>query len=691
MITFHRRFLVILYLCIVYTHIHAHLTLQQLPSTFHTDLSHYKDPILVTAIGGLGAKLSLAQQMHQHAVIGFDLVAHCINELIAHNAKPLFFSTYFATHTVSHQEMMQLSKGITQGCLESNCILSGSHTTDIHTLLQDNHYDIGGFAVGVAEHTDAQQIPMSPGDIIIGLPTPGIHATSFPKIQSLIDRYNMDITDKAPFATPSASLAEALLIPNILYTDAVMACKPYIKAIAHVAHGGLYTTTTQLLPSHLGAQLELYHWSIPPLQRWIKQIGAINTTEMTQTFNLGIGMIFIVHPHDANKILNELHHKKIPAVRIGILEPRSEQNSPVTIIGTIGTSRSRILLIGNGAQEHALAWKLAQSPHIERVFVVPGNGGTAAEKKVINLPINPAHYGALITYAQQNMVDMVIVGTQELCTQGMSDAFYKAGIACIGPSKKAAQLMLTSYAHDFMKRHGIASWTHQEGLSICFAVLSDGNTFVPFTSCQQYKKQYNNDTGSDTQGMGACCPAPCITQKLHNRIMHDIIEPTINGLKAEGALWSGFLAVDLIITPQGDPSVVSYRFNLGNCETSAMIMRLRTDLCTLCYALCHKALKKISVAWDTCPSCTIALTDTTAHPKIIVGVSDDFSPHEKVFHMHTTYKDGKYSTNGIQPLYVTAMGQTLEKARNNTYKLVQQIYWPGIAYRNDIGYREISQ
>lgn len=565
-------------------------------------------------------------------------------------------------------------------------------------LLSNSVRMIGGSALGIIERD--QLVPVKEniaiGDLIIGLPTSGIHASSFSKIESLIDYYNMDITVPAPFVTLHTSLADVILEPITMYSNALLPpCKQkHIKTITHVAHGGLENAITRILPSHLKAKLELYHLSIPPLFRWIKQIAKFDINQMAQEFNLGIGMLFIVDPRHAATVFTTLRTKRINAVPLGLIEQRSPDGAPIHWIGTIGSSYSRVLIIGDSAHDHALAWKLAQSPYIERVFIAPGNGGTSTQEKGENLLINPRHHGALIAYAQQNNIDLAIVTAPEFFHRGLVDEFLTSNIACLGPTKKSAQLTMSSdYAHGFMQKYSIPAHDGAiPGTSIRFAIITDGITIQPLASCQQYKKQYDNDRGPDTPGMGACCPAPLMTSTLQNRIMHEIIEPTLYGLKNEDIPLCGFLATDLIITHNGDPQVVSFHFNLGNCEASAMMMRLQTDFFKVCYAACHQQLNLVNLIWDKEASLSIALYNNGAEQghETIVGLPED-NLIAKVFHMHTIYKDGKYQINGKQPLYVAAQGETLEKARNNAYKLVQQIYWPNIEYRKDIGYREIVQ
>lgn len=689
MVTFHFIYRFLLTIFITCHSLHAK-NIQQLPPTFQVTIPtvDYTNSSLLCAVSGLGAKLSLAHHAGQHTALGHDLVAHCTNELIAHNAQPLFFATYFATDALEHQATKELTQGIVASCLQSKCPYVGTETEEIKKLLHTNQYVIGGFMVGITNQNPPTKEPIICGDVIIGLATSGIHASSFAAIQALIDHYNMDIMVDAPFVTMHRSLAHAILEPITIYTNARLSpCKYlYIKAMAPVTHGGLYTTVTQIIPPHVQAKIELYRWTIPPMLRWIKQIGKLDISQMAQQFNLGIGMVIIVHPFHAKTIIKSLQQKKINAFPIGIIEQRSGDAPPVTLTGTMGSTYSRVLIIGDTAQDHAFAWKLAQSPYIERIFITPGNGGTSTEQKVQNIFINPAHHGALIAYIQQNNIDAVIVTKKELLAQGIINTFSKVGIACIGPTKKVVQLATSP---TFLQQIAIPMANNTVGTTIQYAIITDGITSTPLGCCQQYKKQYDNDTGLDTDGMGACCPAPNMSQKIEERILREIMQPFLDGLKAEGISFCGFLAADLLITPEGNPQLVQFHFDLGNCTAATILLRLQTDFFKLCYAACHQQLKDLPLVWDPLSAISVMLHNSEQQ-EIMVGLPEN-TPHAKVFHMHSLYKEGKYYTQGTQPLCVIALGETLEKARNNTYKLVQQIYWPGITYRHDIAYREITR
>ncbi len=667
-------------------------------NTIHIDISalQTKDSTFISTINGLSAKLPLAQSAEQHKIIGFDIVAHSINELIAQGASPLFFTSYFAASVVLGNPTSLVIEGIASACLQSQCTFFSSQIVEMQKLFKNNDYDIGGMAIGIRNGTFLSHAEgIRPSDVIIGLTTTGLHGTSFTAIQSLIDRYTMDIRSKAPFVTPHSTLADALLAPLTLYHPSLIPLLTQIplKAIASVGEGGLYDTLVRLLPGDLAASLDLQRWPLPPLVRWIKQIGNYTPLSMAQLCNLGIGMVIITDRHHAPPLLTLLQQENSAAFSIGTIQSRSHESRPISLKGTIGSNYSRVLVIGNGTQEHMLAWKLAQSPWVERVFVIPGNGGTNNEPKVHNLFINPTHHSALIAYARQNSIDMVIVENSSLCLAGLVDEFRNAGIVCIGPTKKAAHLLTQPEMYHFMEQHKIPrAKPRLRGTPVCFTVIWDSMTVLAGTSCHQYKEVHSQASEPYSKNSGACSPAPSITPTLQERIMHEIINPLTKGLLAAKAPFCGFLTVDLIITDEGEPLVVAIHPDLGTCEAAALLMRLQTELATICYAAYHHQLSLLTLTWHPHPSLSFILTHATADKdEVIVGLPDGTPASAKVFHMETQALHGTYSTHGHYPLCIVGQGETLEKARNNAYKLAQPIYWPGMDYRKDIGYWEITR
>lgn len=317
-----------------------------------------------------------------------------------------------------------------------------------------------------------------------------------------------------------------------------------------------------------------------------------------------------------------------------------------------------ILIIGNGGREHALAWKVAQSPMAEKVFVAPGNAGTALEEKVENVAISATDVEKLVAFAQANHIGLTIVGPEAPLVIGVVDAFRAAGLKIFGPTKAAAQLEGSkAFTKDFLARHHIPTAEYQnftevepalaylrekgapivvkadglaagkgvivamtldeaeaavkemlsgnafgeagsrvvieeflDGEEASFIVMVDGKNVEPMATSQDHKRVGENDTGLNTGGMGAYSPAPVVTPEIHERIMQQVIYPTVNGMAAEGNIYTGFLYAGLMIMPNGQPKVIEFNCRFGDPETQPIMLRLESDLVELCLAACDGKL-----------------------------------------------------------------------------------------------------
>jgi phosphoribosylamine--glycine ligase len=301
----------------------------------------------------------------------------------------------------------------------------------------------------------------------------------------------------------------------------------------------------------------------------------------------------------------------------------------------------KVLVIGSGGREHALAWKLSQSPKVQRVYVAPGNGGTALDPALRNVPIS--ELGALADFAAAERISLTVVGPEAPLAAGIVDLFRLRGLRIFGPTRAAAQLESSkAFAKEFMQRHDIptalyASFTdaaaahahverhgapivvkadglaagkgvvvamneaeahaaiefmlggHAAGARVVieefmageeasFIVISDGQRVLPLATSQDHKRIGDGDTGPNTGGMGAYSPAPVVTPNVHARAMHEIVLPTIAGMAADGHPFSGFLYAGLMIDAEGNPRVVEFNARLGDPEAQVILMRLRTDL-----------------------------------------------------------------------------------------------------------------
>ncbi len=724
----------------------------------------YKNPLIISTSEGIGVKFLLADETFSSNPVK-DLVALCANNLLEHGAEPVNFINYLSAGNIDIPSAMELVQEMQMGSIPCKCTLTRNEVAQLADTQSELPRDLTGFATGIVERD--QMLPMKnliqPGDAVIGLASSGVHANGFSIIRKIIEDYGIDTYDKPPYISLNKTFAQALLEPTVSYVSAVLPlCKQNkLKAIAHITKGGLIESIPRVLPNNVGVQLDSNKWHIPSVFRWIKYQGNINTDVMHKTYNLGIGMVLIVSQKDAHKIVDHLCNNGVHSSVIGFVT-KSNNQKQVTIRGEIPNHALKVMVIGNGAREHALAWKLAQSPYVGIVCVAPGNGGTSQEKKVQNIPINLQHNNAVITYAQQNKIDFIIVGPEAPLANGFVDSCRAKGVRCFGPTKDAAQIETSkAFAKEFMTRHNIPTAPYQtftdfnlaqefikkqknpivikaDGLAggkgvviaqthdqaikaaqemlsgklfgdagkkiiveqflwgeeVSFIVMTDGEHIVPFPTSQDYKKRDNGDRGPNTGGMGAYSPAPIVTNKLHDRIMKEIITPAIEGMKKENKPFTGFLYAGLMISKTNDPYVLEFNCRLGDPEAEPLMMRLKSDLAVMCTAALNKQLDRIDIDWDPRPALAVVLT-AGGYPlkyrkgDTIIGIPETGTNESKLFHGGTAFQNGTLVTNGGRILCATSLGNNMETARAKTYALARSIYWPDINYRNDIGYKAI--
>ena len=423
-----------------------------------------------------------------------------------------------------------------------------------------------------------------------------------------------------------------------------------------------------------------------------------------------------------------------------------------------------ILVIGGGGREHALAWKAAQSPLADTVFVAPGNAGTAREPKLHNVAIGVEDIAALVDFARDNAVGLTIVGPEVPLVLGVVDAFQAAGLKCFGPGRGAAQLEGSkSFTKDFLARHRIptadyATFTEIEpalaylrdkgapivvkadglaagkgvivamdlataeaavrdmlagnafgeaghrvvieefldGEEASFIVMADGEHVLPMATSQDHKRVGDGDTGLNTGGMGAYSPAPVVTDAVYERVMAEVIMPTIRGMAAEGLPYTGFLYAGLMISADGTPKVIEYNCRFGDPETQPIMLRLKSDLVAHCLAALEGRLDSEVASWDPRRSVGVVLAAAGypgSYPKgdVIAGLPEHEAEGSKVFHAGTAEKDGQVVTAGGRVLCATALGESVAQAQAAAYALAKQISWNGMFYRHDIGYRAIAR
>ena len=424
----------------------------------------------------------------------------------------------------------------------------------------------------------------------------------------------------------------------------------------------------------------------------------------------------------------------------------------------------RILIVGGGGREHALAWKAAQSDKVDTVYVAPGNAGTAHEQRMQNIDIDAEDVDSLKTFALENSIDLTIVGPEAPLVKGIVDIFKAAGLKVFGPSKGAAQLEGSkAFTKDFLARHHIPTaaygnftdekeaiaYVKQQGAPIVikadglaagkgvilaqteaeaiaaigdmlsgnkfgdagarvvveefltgeeasFICMVDGRHILPMASSQDHKARDNGDKGPNTGGMGAYSPAPVVTRTIHDRIMKEVIRPTVDGMAAEGNDYTGFLYAGIMVADDGTPKVLEYNVRFGDPETQPIMMRLQSDLVELCLQALDARLDTTTAEWDTRTSIGVVLAaggypDSYNKGDVISGLEDTETDTTKVFHAGTAEQDGKIITSGGRVLCACALGNSVTEAQQKAYEVVRKINWNNVYYRTDIGYRAIAR
>jgi phosphoribosylformylglycinamidine cyclo-ligase len=286
---------------------------------FDLKAAGFSDPILVAANDGVGTKVKIAIETGRHDTIGIDLVAMCVNDLVVQGAEPLFFLDYYATGRLDPKAGIEIVRGIAEGCKQAGCALIGGETAEMPGLYAEADYDLAGFAVGAAERGALLPREVSEGDIVLGLPSSGIHSNGFSLVRRVAERAGLRWSDPAPFAS-DRSLGEALLEPTRIYVKPLLAALKGgapIKALAHITGGGFPDNIPRVLPDGLGVKLELGAISPPPVFSWLAEAGGVAQDEMLRTFNCGIGMVVVAGASDGNSVEEALRRLGEVPVRLG--------------------------------------------------------------------------------------------------------------------------------------------------------------------------------------------------------------------------------------------------------------------------------------------------------------------------------------------------------------------------------------
>ena len=423
----------------------------------------------------------------------------------------------------------------------------------------------------------------------------------------------------------------------------------------------------------------------------------------------------------------------------------------------------KVLVIGSGGREHALAWKLSLSENVSEVFVVPGNAGTSLESKVRNLDVEPNDFDKLIETVRKEGIEFTIVGPEAPLVEGIVDYFQKEGLPCFGPIKKAAQLEGSkAFTKQFLEKYSIPTGAFEtfddlqmatryvekqgapivikadglaagkgvviaktveeaieslqemlsgeafgnagkqvvieeflEGEEASFICLCDGRTAIPFASSQDHKTRDEGDKGPNTGGMGAYSPAPVVDEKVHKRVMQEIIGPTLRGMIAEGSPYVGFLYAGLMIDKSGQPKVIEYNCRFGDPEAQPVLFRLRSDLLEACQKAVSGDLKDYKLEFDKRMALGVVMA-AGGYPldykkgATISGL-DEECVDAKVFHAGSIEVDGEIRTNGGRVLCVVGIGDDVRAAADRAYARVSTIDWDQRYYRKDIGHRAMNR
>lgn len=289
---------------------------------FDLKAAGYNDPILISGTDGVGTKLRIAIESGKVDTVGIDLVAMCVNDVLAQGAAPLFFLDYYATGKLDVDTAASVISGIAEGCRQSDCALIGGETAEMPGMYEGDDFDLAGFVVGAAERGSLLPLEddMSEGDVLIGLSSTGPHSNGYSLIRKIVEVSGLDWDAPAPFANEK-TLAEALLAPTRIYVKTLvpMIAKGKIKGLAHITGGGITDNVPRMLPDHLSPKIDFSTWPRPAVFKWLQETGNVEEAEMRRAFNCGIGMVLCVAPEHKDTVLSELSKSGEDAYIIGYL------------------------------------------------------------------------------------------------------------------------------------------------------------------------------------------------------------------------------------------------------------------------------------------------------------------------------------------------------------------------------------
>ncbi|XP_056008779.1 trifunctional purine biosynthetic protein adenosine-3-like isoform X3 [Ostrea edulis] len=331
---------------------------------FDIKAAGFTDPILVSGTDGVGTKLKIAQAIGDHSTIGQDLVAMCVNDILAHGAEPLFFLDYFATGHLNVYTAKEIIAGIAAGCKQANCALVGGETAEMPGLYRGEDYDLAGFAVGAVER--GQILPrvqqMNEGDVLIGLASSGLHSNGFSLVRKVVEKLGYGYDVPAPFSS-GKTLGEEFLVPTKIYVEELLPLmnQGCIKAFSHITGGGLMENLPRVLPEHLMARIDAGLWSVPAVFGWLADKGNITASEMCRTFNCGVGGVVVIDKSQADYVLQYLITSGLTASVIGRL--LSRQGGECVVIQNLQQALSK-------------SWKVPRVSQKKKVGVLISGTGT---------------------------------------------------------------------------------------------------------------------------------------------------------------------------------------------------------------------------------------------------------------------------------------------------------------------------
>jgi phosphoribosylamine---glycine ligase len=422
----------------------------------------------------------------------------------------------------------------------------------------------------------------------------------------------------------------------------------------------------------------------------------------------------------------------------------------------------KVLVVGGGGREHALVWKIAQSPRVTQIYCAPGNAGISLQATVV--PIKANDLNGLLEFALKEKIDLTVVGPEEPLTKGIVDLFESKGLAIFGPSKRAAEIEGSkAFSKEMMKKYGVPTAGYEifddreraiaylrtrkapivvkadglaagKGVIVCqsideaihsvdrimkekvfgdagnrvvieealageeasFIAFTDGKMILPLASSQDHKAIFDEDQGPNTGGMGAYSPAPVVTDRIHERIVEDILYPIIRGMAREGRAYKGALYAGVMIK-DGVPKVLEFNARFGDPETQPVMMRMKGDIVPILEACIQGNLSQHSLQWDNRAAVCVVMA-SKGYPgdyekgkpihglERIGGMKNVF-----VFHAGTALEKGQVVTSGGRVLGVTGLGEDIRSAIDKTYKAVRVISWEGVHYRTDIGRKALKR